>query len=69
MILTNLISDKLKLAIAKKGNATFVVSGGTAGGSAASASVGTVDRYRLERVRLHCRYGHPGHDIHDVGRY
>jgi 6-phosphogluconolactonase len=28
MILTKLISDKLKLAIAKKGNATFVVSGG-----------------------------------------
>ena len=28
MILTELISDKLKLAIAKKGNATFVVSGG-----------------------------------------
>ena len=28
MILTKLISDKLKLAIAKKGTATFVVSGG-----------------------------------------
>ena len=28
MILTKLISDKLKLAIAKKGNANFVVSGG-----------------------------------------
>ena len=29
MILTKLISDKLKLAIDKKGTATFVVSGGT----------------------------------------